>query len=72
VKNDRIVIIAEEDLRKGDLRLLQTGDLVPADLRLIESRGLEVDEFELTGEIRPVNKKLGEEDVFVYRGLIGP
>ena len=68
VKKDEIVNIAEEDLCKGDILLLQAGDLVPADLRLIEARGLELDEFDLTGEIRPVDKKVDGEDVFVYRG----
>jgi len=48
--------------------LLQAGDLVPADLRLVEARGLEVDEWELTGELRPVEKRVGEEAVYLYRG----
>ena len=68
VQKDEIVNIAEEDLCKGDILLLQAGDLVPADLKLLESRSLEVDEFELTGEIRPADKKVDGEEVFVYRG----
>jgi Ca2+-transporting ATPase len=68
VKMGKIVNIAEEDLCKGDILLLQAGDLIPADLKLIEARGLEVDEFDLTGEIMPVTKKVDEEEVFVYRG----
>ena len=49
--------------------LLQAGELVAADLKLIEARGLEVDEWDLTGEIVPVAKRVdGHEDVFVYRG----
>jgi Ca2+-transporting ATPase len=67
-KMGKIVNVAEDDLCKGDVLLLQAGDLVPADLRLLEARGLEVDEFDLTGEIMPVDKKVGGEDVFVYRG----
>jgi Ca2+-transporting ATPase len=63
-----IVNVAEDDLCKGDILLLQAGDLVPADLKLVEARGLEVDEFDLTGEIMPVDKKVDGEDVFVYRG----
>jgi len=39
-----------------------------ADAKLIEANGLEVDEFDLTGEIMPVDKKVDGEDVFVYRG----
>jgi Ca2+-transporting ATPase len=68
IKKGKIINISEEDLRKRDILLLQAGDLVPADLKLIEARGLEVDEFELTGEIMPVDKKVDKEDVFVYKG----
>jgi len=68
VKTGKIVNIAENDLRKGDILLLQTGELVPADLKLIEARGLEIDEFELSGEITPVAKKVDGEDVFAYKG----
>ena len=67
-KMGKIVNVTEDDLCKGDILLLQAGDLVLADLKLIEARGLEVDEFELTGEIMPVDKKINGEDVFVYKG----
>jgi magnesium-transporting ATPase (P-type) len=65
---DEIINIAEDDLCKGDILLLQAGDLVLADVKLVEARGLEVDEFDLTGEIMPVDKKINGEDVFVYKG----
>jgi Ca2+-transporting ATPase len=68
IKMGKIINISEDDLRKEDILLLQAGDLVPADLKLIEARGLELDEFELTGEIMPVEKKVNGENVFVYRG----
>jgi len=68
VKMDEIINIAEDDLCKGDILLLQAGDLVLADVKLVEARGLEVDEFDLTGEIMPVDKKINGEDVFVYKG----
>ena len=55
-------------MRRGDTVLLQAGDLVPADLELLEARGLEVDEWELTGELMPVEKRVDEEAVYVYRG----
>jgi len=64
----RAAQIAEERLRKGDTVLLQAGDLVPADVQLVEARGLQVDEWELTGELRPVEKRVGEESVYLYRG----
>ena len=68
IKEGKITNIADYDLRKGDILLLQAGDLVPADLKLIEAKGLELDEFELTGEIMPVDKKVDGEDTFVYKG----
>ena len=64
----KTINIIEDGLSKGDILLLQAGDLVPADLKLIEARNFEVDEFDLTGEIMPVEKKVIEEDVFVYKG----
>jgi Ca2+-transporting ATPase len=64
----KLVNIVEDDLRQGDVVLLQAGDLVPADLRLVEATGLEVDEFELTGQIMPVIKKVNGSDAIVFKG----
>ncbi|MHA1819422.1 MAG: cation-translocating P-type ATPase [Promethearchaeota archaeon] len=49
--------IKSKDLVVGDVILLQQGDRVPADCRLIEATSLEVDEASLTGESEPVKKK---------------
>jgi P-type Ca2+ transporter type 2C len=51
------VQIATTDLVPGDVVLLQPGDRVPADLRLVEAVALRVDESGLTGESVPVYKE---------------
>jgi cation-transporting ATPase F len=48
--------IAAEELVPGDVVLLQGGDKVPADLRIVEERNLHVDKSILTGESAPVAK----------------
>lgn len=68
VRDGELVNIDDEHLQVGDTVVLQTADIVPADLKLIEANGLEVDEFDITGELLPVAKMMGEEDAILYAG----
>ncbi|WP_312371234.1 cation-translocating P-type ATPase [Lachnoclostridium sp.] len=75
--------IKSEDLVVGDVILLEAGDAIPADARLLESASLKVEEAALTGESVPVNKKidkltlgtekdipLGDRKNMVYMGSV--
>ncbi len=53
--------IPARELVRGDLVEVREGDRVPADGRLVEARGLGVDESLLTGESVPVTKEAGVE-----------
>ncbi|MGE5227106.1 MAG: cation-translocating P-type ATPase, partial [Planctomycetaceae bacterium] len=57
---DQVVPAAE--VARGDLVVLAAGDRVPADLRLVTTASLEVDESMLTGESLPVGKDAGGTD----------
>jgi magnesium-transporting ATPase (P-type) len=48
--------VAADDIVPGDVVLLEAGDRVPADLRLVKARSLRVDESVLTGESVPIDK----------------
>jgi magnesium-transporting ATPase (P-type) len=62
-RDGRWAHVGAEDLVPGDVVRLQTGDRVPADLRLIEITNLRVEESALTGESVPTEKDPRPVDV---------
>ncbi|MCD8224604.1 MAG: cation-translocating P-type ATPase [Clostridiales bacterium] len=56
LRDGKIRTIHSEDLVVGDVILLDAGDAVPADARILESVSLKVEESALTGESVPVTK----------------
>ena len=56
IRDGKLVHVKSEDLVVGDIVVLEAGDAVPADGRLIENASLKIEEAALTGESVPVNK----------------
>ena len=64
IRNGEHQVIESRELVVGDIVEIETGDCVPADLRLVESVNLKIQEAALTGESLPVEKgveAIGEE-----------
>lgn len=55
-RDGKVMQIKSEELVVGDVIILEAGDAVPADARIIESASLKIEEAALTGESVPVNK----------------
>lgn len=71
--------LASVDLVPGDIVLLEAGDKVPADMRLMERRGLTIEEAALTGESVPAEKHvapvaedagIGDRATLAYSGTL--
>jgi magnesium-transporting ATPase (P-type) len=79
LRDGRRTTIPAEDLVPGDVVLLESGDKVPADLRLLEVKNLRVEEAALTGESEPTEKSaepvaadavLGDRFCMAYAGTL--
>ncbi len=78
LRSGQVQQIAEADLVPGDIVLLEAGNVVPADLRVIETTDLTVDEAALTGESLAVVKQskgrfaldtpLGDRSTMAHKG----
>jgi Ca2+-transporting ATPase len=56
LRDGQLLSVPSRDLVPGDVVALEAGNMVPADLRLIETFSLKVDESSLTGESVPIDK----------------
>jgi magnesium-transporting ATPase (P-type) len=72
-------LIAAEQLVPGDIVLLESGDKIPADLRLAEVKNLRTEEAALTGESVPADKRVdavalnstvGDRDCMAFSGTM--
>ncbi|MEG1048937.1 MAG: HAD-IC family P-type ATPase, partial [Oscillospiraceae bacterium] len=69
IRDGKQVSMKSSELVPGDIVVLEAGDAIPADGRIIESASLKIEEAALTGESVPVNKMIaalglsGEKDV---------
>ena len=67
IREGRQMEVPAANVVPGDLVVLETGDIIPADLRLIESSNLKIEEAALTGESVPVEKDAKE----IIEGKVG-
>ena len=79
IRDGRRIEVSAETLVPGDLVVLGSGDKVPADLRVVSARGLQVNEAILTGESHAVEKSpapvdrlasLGDRRSMLYSGTL--
>jgi len=79
LRDGRRVNLDAKQLVPGDVVPLQSGDKVPADLRLFRLKGLQIDEAALTGESVPVDKNtdpapcdavIGDRSCMAYSGTL--
>ena len=62
IRNGEVTVIPAKELVLGDIVVLDTGDYIPADLRIIEAVNLKSQESSLTGESVPVEKSVEKLD----------
>ena len=84
IRDGKLQIVHSEDLVVGDIVVLEAGDAVPADGRILESASMKIEEAALTGESVPVDKiaetifagngakevPLGDRKNMVYMGSV--
>jgi len=68
LREGKRIVVAAETLTPGDIVLLQSGDKVPADLRLLNVKNLRIEEAALTGESSAVEKNPAAVDAQAVLG----
>jgi magnesium-transporting ATPase (P-type) len=68
IRDGETRLIPAEDLTPGDIVLLESGDRIPADLRLIDAKNLRTEEAALTGESVPAEKST---DAVLAKATVG-
>ena len=63
LRGGKVETMASSELVPGDVVILEAGDAVPADCRIIECASMKVEESALTGESVPVNKRIDRIDL---------
>ena len=61
IRDGEIKLVLSSELTINDIVLLEKGDVIDADMKLIEAIDFKVDESSLTGESIPVSKNIGDE-----------
>ena len=61
IRNGINQYVTSDELLVGDLIKVNYGEILPADMILIEGNGMKIDESSLTGESNSVSKKVFEE-----------
>ncbi|MDD5690064.1 MAG: HAD-IC family P-type ATPase, partial [Caldisericia bacterium] len=61
LRDNKEIIIPDSEVVPGDIIILQEGEKIPADAKIILSNGLRVDEAAMTGESKPVYKNIGDD-----------
>lgn len=56
-RNQEKIEIPMDDLVVGDIVHLSAGDMIPADVRILDAKDLFVSQASLTGESEPIEKK---------------
>lgn len=74
LRDGKVTQINADKLVPGDIIVLNEGEKIPADARILDCRNLRIDESQLTGESKPINKQTdaitGEKEVYEQSNML--